>query len=288
MMNKSKSANINLMRFLFILPLLVVVLLAFRSVRNNKKNTYQQGTITDTIPAVTPATMDSLFKKKGIREISVKTRESDKKDVEARVTRTNGTVEVFDLSDPEEREEFERKYGDLKPPAPPLPPAPRPVAAPAKVAPAKPAAPVATPDEVDAPVAVPAAPGAPKAAPAPPKKVNVQIHGTGTVTYEVPATITGGVKTDKGDVAMVITDAPVVVQSKNVDIVTEATATVQPAELVEVRNGSLVTTAKKITLKPAKSDKPAKATTGSGEVIEVRTVQPIKLKLVEAQPKTSN
>lgn len=304
MMNKSKSANINVMRFLFILPLLVVVLLAFRNVRISKKDTNQQGTITDTLPSVTPATMDSLFKQKGIKEISVKTRESDKKDVEARVTRTNGTVEVFSLSDPEERSAFERKYGDLKPPAPPLP---RLVSAPAKVAPAKPAAPAATPDEVEitAPAVVPAAPKAPKP-PAPPKKVDVEIRGTGTVTYEVPATVTASAKTGRGDVTMVINGAPVTVQSKNVDIVATGTVTVEPAEALEARNAPLVVTAQKIIFKSAESatpgkpdDKiifvadeievhPAKATTATGEVIEVRNVEPIRLQLKPAQPKTSN
>ena len=281
MMNKSKSANINVMRFLFILPLLVVVLLAFRSVAVNNNNTYQEGTIMDTIPAAAPANIDSLFRKKGIKEITVKTRESDKKDIKARITFTNGTVEEFDLTDPEEREEFERKYGDLKPPAPPLPAAPRPGRAGAMPAPP---APVAAPD--GAPVAVPAAPAAPRP-PAAPKKVDVQIQGTGTVTHEVPATVTGTAKTGTGDITMVMTDAPVAVQSKNVHIVTTGTVTFEPAEVIEVRNVTPATTAHNVTITPDKPGKPAK-TTGSGEVIEIRTVKPVMLQLSEPKPRTSN
>ncbi len=281
MMNKSKSANINLMRFLFILPLLVVVLLAFRSVATVNNNSEKK--ITDTIPAkAKPVDVDDLFEKKGVKEITIKA--IDKNNKKARVTLKNGTVKTFDLINPEEKEAFEREYGDITPPPPPPPAAPKRV----RVAaiPSSPA-PVAEPDEAPAvaPV-VPAAPETPKAAPAPPKKVHVKVRGTATVSYELPATVTANVKTGKGDVAMVITEAPIVVQSKNVDILTEASATVQPAEVVEVRNVSpVVVKSQNLTIVPAKPGKPAKA---ADEVIEVRTVQPIKLKLVEAQPKTSN
>jgi hypothetical protein len=297
MMNKSKSANINVTRFLFILPLLVVVLLAFRSVATVNNNYPEKKNIIDTIPSASKKitgtviiTKEDLLKQKGVREIRVKTKDNEST---ARVTLTDGTVKTFNLNDPKEQEAFEREYGDLTPPTPPTPVtpahAPRSVAAPARVTPVKPVAPAAAPDEVDvaAPVAIPAAPAiprAPKAAPAPPKKVDVQIRGTATITHEVPATVTGNAKTGTGEVTMVMTEAPVVVQSKNVDIVATGTVTVDPAEVVEVRKVSPVTTAHNVTTTPAK---PAGAT-GTGEVIEVRTVQPIKLQLKPAQPKTSN
>jgi hypothetical protein len=297
MMNKSKSANINVMRFLFILPLLVVVLLAFRSVATVNNN-YPEKKITDTVPTTAPritasgtVTKDNRLQQKGVKAITIKA--TDKQDVKARVTFLDGKEKEYNLNDPEEKEAFEREYGDLAPPTPPAPVtpahAPKPVAAPTKVTLAKPAAPVATPDEVEiaAPVAVPATPKAPKA-PAAPKKVDVQIRGTGTVTHEMPATVTGSAKTGTGDITMVMAEAPVAVQTKKVDIVATGTVTFEPAEAVEVRNVSPATASKNFTLTLAKPGESAKTTTTSGEVIEVRNVQPIKLQLKPAQPKTSN
>jgi hypothetical protein len=297
MMNKSKSANINVTRFLFILPLLVVVLLAFRSVATVNNHYPEKINIIDTVPAPSPkitgkaiVTKDDLLKQKGVREILVKTKNNEST---ARVTLTDGTVKTFNLNDPEEKEAFERAYGDLTPPTPPTPVAPahapRAVAAPTKAIPAKPAAPVATPDEIEIaePVAVPAAPKAPKA-PAAPKKADVQIRGTGTVTYEVPATVTSSVKTGTEDEKVVFIETPVVTQTKKVDIVATGTVTFKPAEMVEVRNVTPVTESKNVTLTLAKPGEAAKATTTTGEVIEVKTVQPIKLQLKPAQTKTSN
>lgn len=292
MMNKSKSANINVMRFLFVLPLLVVVLLAFRSVATDNNN-YPEKKITDTVPATAPritasgtVTKDNRLQQKGVKAITIKA--TDKQDVKARVTLLDGKEKEYNLNDPEEKEAFEREYGDLAPPAPPAPVtpahAPKSVAAPTKVTPAKPAAPVATPDAVEAPVAVPAAPAVPRATPAPPRKVDVQIRGTGNITHEVPATVTANAKMGTKDVAMTFSATPVTVQAKNVDIVATGTVMFEPAEAVEVQNVSPVMAPKNFTLA---LDKPAK-TTVTGEVIEVKNVQPIKLQLKPAQPKTSN
>ena len=62
MMNKNKSANIHLVRFLFILPLLVVVLLAFRSVAVSNLH-YAEKKLTDTIPPAPPKVVDIKVKK---------------------------------------------------------------------------------------------------------------------------------------------------------------------------------------------------------------------------------
>lgn len=185
MMNKNKSANVHLMRFLFILPLLVVVLLAFRSVAiSNNQNLVKK--ITDTIPAA-PVDVDDVFKKKGIKEITIKA--SDKKNKKAYVTFKNGTTKVFDLTNEEEREAFEAEYGDVTPPAPPV--APRPAKASAHRVPP---APAATPDGPPAPpTPVPAQPAAPGAAPVPttpaaaPKRV-AGFRAPGTVSIVESAT----------------------------------------------------------------------------------------------------
>ncbi len=177
MMNKNKSANVHLMRFLFILPLLVVVLLAFRSVAiSNNQNLVKK--ITDTIPAA-PVDVDDVFKKKGIKEITIKA--SDKKNKKAYVTFKNGTTKVFDLTNEEEREAFEAEYGDVTPPAPPV--APRPAKAPRHAAPPVPAAapnsapppptPAARPGEPTAPAVAPEGAPAPALSPAPVKSVKV-------------------------------------------------------------------------------------------------------------------
>src|SRR6185503_15569259 len=55
MMNKTRSARVHLLRFLFMLPLLVVVLLAFRNATQKQQQQQQQqqpmrGSVTDTIP----------------------------------------------------------------------------------------------------------------------------------------------------------------------------------------------------------------------------------------------
>lgn len=185
MMNKNKTANVHLMRFLFILPLLVVVLLAFRSVAiSNNQNLVKK--ITDTIPAA-PVDVDDVFKKKGIKEITIKA--SDKKNKKAYVTFKNGTTKVFDLTNEEEREAFEAEYGDVTPPAPPV--APRPAKASAHRVPP---APAATPDGPPAPpTPVPAQPAAPGAAPVPttpaaaPKRV-AGFRAPGTVSFVESAT----------------------------------------------------------------------------------------------------
>src|SRR5438067_2739132 len=49
MMNKTKSAKVHLIRFLFILPLLVVILLAFRNTRQQQRPVLR-AMVTDTVP----------------------------------------------------------------------------------------------------------------------------------------------------------------------------------------------------------------------------------------------
>lgn len=161
MMNKKTSASVHLLRFGLIVPVLAVLLLAFRSVtridlpspsnlvsekvfadtskddgaflvlENNETIRLALEEVSlDTVPRVKELTRDSIRevrvnKRNGVNSISVR-----KKD---------GTIEKYDLNDPEQKEAFEKKYGKLTPPPPPPPPpsknwkAPPPPAAPAPV-----------------------------------------------------------------------------------------------------------------------------------------------------------
>lgn len=110
MMNKTKSARVHLIRFLFMLPLLVVVLLAFR----NTTQQHQQplpGAATDTIPNAVKTPPEW----KDIHNIHV----TDGQKVTIRLK--NGKIEKYDLNNPKEKTVFEKKYGAL--PEPPTPPA---------------------------------------------------------------------------------------------------------------------------------------------------------------------
>ena len=109
MMNKAQSARVHLIRFLFLLPLLVVVLLAFR----NSTQTHRQplrALVTDTVPAaekIPPGWKD-------MESINVNNNK-------VTVLLKNKKIEKYDLNNLKDREAFEQKYGPL--PAPPPPPA---------------------------------------------------------------------------------------------------------------------------------------------------------------------
>lgn len=122
MMNKLRSAKHNLARFLFLLPLLAVMLISFRSVMKNNvpsitKEAYQQliplASI-DTTPVTSPV---KPHLPENVKRISVK-------NDEATVWLKDGKKESYDLSDAKEKKEFEKKYGKMPPPPPPVPPAP--------------------------------------------------------------------------------------------------------------------------------------------------------------------
>lgn len=110
MMNKTKSARVHLIRFLFLLPLLIVVLLAFRNTTQEHRQPLP-GTVTDTIPnaAKTPPGW------KDMNTINV----TDEQQITIRLK--NGKTERYDLKNSKDKTEFEKKYGAL--PQPPSPPA---------------------------------------------------------------------------------------------------------------------------------------------------------------------
>lgn len=112
MMNQIKSARVQIIRFLFVLPLVAVLLLAFREVREKeKRNDYSQQNVlfADTIPA------------SDIKNVNVNKNNGEKT---ITITLKNGTTETYNLNDEKEKAAFEKKYGkvDKLVPPPPAPP----------------------------------------------------------------------------------------------------------------------------------------------------------------------
>ena len=117
MMNKMRSAKMHLVKFLFIVPLAGVLLVAFRSAQASEA---QQPTLAlnnpDTVPK--PAGTTAKPKAKGWKHIKVM---NDK----AVVEKEDGTKEEYDLSDPQQEKDFQDKYGKIPTPPPPPPPGSR-------------------------------------------------------------------------------------------------------------------------------------------------------------------
>ena len=111
MMNQIKSARVQVIRFLFILPLVAVLLLAFREVRQKeqRKDFQQQLLLSDTIPASEIASVN--VNKNG-----------DEKTIT--IILKNGTTDTYNLNDPKQKEAFEKKNGKVDQLAPPSPPPP--------------------------------------------------------------------------------------------------------------------------------------------------------------------
>lgn len=106
MMNQIKSARVQAIRFLFILPLVAVLLLAFREVKQKeqRQDFQQQLLLHDTIPATEIETIN-VNKNGDERTITIVLK--------------NGSSDTYNLNDPKQKEAFEKKYGKLDPPPPP-------------------------------------------------------------------------------------------------------------------------------------------------------------------------
>ena len=125
MMNKLKSTKVHLVRFLFLLPVVVVMLLAFRNKDEKmQQQAYQvtQDIVRDTIPKLPSEilSLDLVPRKEG----------DPHKDIPSGVVsvkRKGGGKEVYDMNKKADADAFEKKYGakleDLLP-APPTPPTP--------------------------------------------------------------------------------------------------------------------------------------------------------------------
>jgi len=136
MMNKMKSARAQLIKFLFIVPLIAVMLLAFRNERstNNKQNPYAslQTDVSDSVPdlpppppppaqpPMPPAPPADIKLPGNVKSVNM---EDDK----LTVILKDGTREVYDFTNEKEKKAFYKKYSGLfvPPPPPPLPPAGR-------------------------------------------------------------------------------------------------------------------------------------------------------------------
>lgn len=129
MMNKLKSARVHGLRFLFLLPLLAVILISFRKQfsgeRDDREKQYQfeQARLTDTVPLVTTPNSKgyviNIIDRNGQCTVVVK----DEKGKE---------VDRLLLTEWNKRDDYYvEKYGEIPPPPPPAPPrAPRPPVAP--------------------------------------------------------------------------------------------------------------------------------------------------------------
>lgn len=135
MMNKLKSAKINLLRFLFIVPLIAVLLISFRRDQGDTiaqtRNKTNRLITTDTLPGELneKGYIIDVVGKKSNATVIVKDKD-------------NKVVERIALSKWQDNESFyEDKYGEL--PAPPLPPLP-----PSPPSPPTPPQPMELPDNV--------------------------------------------------------------------------------------------------------------------------------------------
>lgn len=126
MMNKLKSAKINLLRFLFVLPLLATILLAFRKQIGDNHQPYNdaataiRSNIKDTIPIVTPFSD---------RRYNIEVLINNKKDNPLIIVSDKNKKEITRLTMDEwnsRKDYYDKLYGQLPPPPPPLPPPPPP------------------------------------------------------------------------------------------------------------------------------------------------------------------
>ena len=108
MMNRNKTASVQLLRFAAILPLVAVSLVAFRSQQGKSEIRQSAVTVQDTVPVKKVQPQDIRSMNVNGKKITMELKD--------------GTSESYDLNKPEEKAAFEKRYGKL--PAPPPPPAP--------------------------------------------------------------------------------------------------------------------------------------------------------------------
>ncbi len=144
MMNKIKTSKLHLTKFLFVLPLMAVLFLAFRKKENNKNNPVNiisaDALLNDTTPLPQPpaSSVDVLSAvppqslPDNVANISTNNTTDKKKGIHtytAVVTLKNGGKETYNLYDPKEKDAYIKKYGELPsivlpPPPPPSAPVP--------------------------------------------------------------------------------------------------------------------------------------------------------------------
>ena len=115
MMNKMRSAKVHLMKFLFVLPLIGVLLISFRDSISRHVITpvIVRGSLPDDTIPVRPAAPQRALLPKNVKSFVTVNNQ-------VTVTLKDGTVAKYDLNDPDEKVLFEKKFGPL--PEPPVPP----------------------------------------------------------------------------------------------------------------------------------------------------------------------
>ncbi len=127
MMNKIKSAKVHLIKFLFLLPLMAVLLLAFRNKISDLNRTEADEGIsgkvekTNAYADITVGQTDILDTVPGQRKLPDHISQISISNDIATVKLKNGKVEKYNLNNEEEELAFEKKYGKWMPPPPPPP-----------------------------------------------------------------------------------------------------------------------------------------------------------------------
>jgi beta-lactamase regulating signal transducer with metallopeptidase domain len=117
MMNKMKTARMHIVKFLFILPLVAVLLIAFRKKEHEANSTRSQlrnESRTITLSSVS-AVNDTIPKAKAGKK-QIENRASDHfeiTDKKAMIHLRNGKTEEYDLTDSLQRRNFEANYGKI-------------------------------------------------------------------------------------------------------------------------------------------------------------------------------
>ncbi len=142
MMNKQKSSQLNVFKYLLLVPVAAFLLMAFNGSVKNMRSGVQNIISTDTVPDPPPPPLppdadvnipalapgDVLIEmpdsvKNTYRQNEAVKIITPKSGGEVVVTLKNGKTEIYDLNDENNRKIFEKKYGKLvPPPPPPLPP----------------------------------------------------------------------------------------------------------------------------------------------------------------------
>jgi hypothetical protein len=118
MMNKMKTARVHVFRFLFILPLIAVLLIAFRKKERPENSAWSQKNAPKVItfsPAHIAYASDTTPKTKADKK-QVNDRSSDRfeiTDKKAVIYLRNGKKEEYDLTDSVQRGNFEANYGKI-------------------------------------------------------------------------------------------------------------------------------------------------------------------------------
>lgn len=131
MMNRARSARVQLIRFLFLLPLVSVLLLAFRSNMIERRDVEETKAVvdwvraqvgeemrpvTDTLPprVIQPDWVTEFLKRNpSVKGIWLSPHKNSRKSTSVTVMRKDGTREQYDLELKEGKELFEKRYGAI-------------------------------------------------------------------------------------------------------------------------------------------------------------------------------